>query len=57
MVAAARFDAVLLDAGGVLVMPDPTVLAPLLTPYGGSADYAAHVGRTGCLARQHPRER
>jgi putative hydrolase of the HAD superfamily len=37
-----RFDAVLFDAGGVLVMPDPTVLAPLLTPYGGSADYAVH---------------
>jgi putative hydrolase of the HAD superfamily len=37
-----RFDAVLFDAGGVLVMPDPTVLAPLLVPYGGSADYAVH---------------
>jgi putative hydrolase of the HAD superfamily len=37
-----RFDAVLFDAGGVLVLPDPTVLAPLLVPYGGSADYAVH---------------
>src|SRR5215207_10562418 len=37
-----RFDAVLFDAGGVLVMPDPTVLAPLLTPYGGSADFSVH---------------
>ena len=25
-----RFDAVLFDAGGVLVLPDPTVLGPLL---------------------------
>lgn len=32
----ARFDAILFDAGGVLVLPDPTVLAPLLAPYGGS---------------------
>ena len=39
---AARFDAVLFDAGGVLVMPDPTVLAPLLSPLGGSVDPAVH---------------
>ena len=38
----ARFDAVLFDAGGVLVMPDPTVLGPLLLPYGGSLDPAIH---------------
>ncbi|MDJ0769135.1 MAG: HAD-IIIA family hydrolase [Ilumatobacter sp.] len=31
-----RFDAVLFDAGGVLVLPDPTVLVPLLAPLGGS---------------------
>ena len=37
-----RFDAVLFDAGGVLVMPDPTVLAPLLAPLGGSVDPAVH---------------
>lgn len=36
------FDAVLFDAGGVLVLPDPTVLTPLLAPYGGSSDLAAH---------------
>jgi putative hydrolase of the HAD superfamily len=36
------FDAVLLDAGGVLVLPDPTVLAPLLAPYGGSREIARH---------------
>jgi len=37
-----RFDAVLFDAGGVLVLPDPTVLGPLLAPYGGDADLAGH---------------
>ena len=30
-----RFKAILLDAGGVLVLPDPTVLGPLLSYYGG----------------------
>lgn len=38
----ARFDAVLFDAGGVLVLPDPTVLAPLLAPYGGADTVDAH---------------
>lgn len=38
----ARFDAVLFDAGGVLVLPDPTVLAPLLAPYGGDTSIEAH---------------
>ncbi len=36
-------EAVLFDAGGVLVVPDPTVLAPLLAPYGASQDHGAHV--------------
>jgi putative hydrolase of the HAD superfamily len=35
-------DAVLFDAGGVLVLPDPTVLAPLLAPYGGDPAIDAH---------------
>ena len=35
-------DAVLFDAGGVLVLPDPTVLAPLLAPYGGDPTIQAH---------------
>ena len=39
---AKRFDAVLFDAGGVLVLPDPTVIAPLLVQYGGSTDSDAH---------------
>lgn len=38
----ARFDAIWLDAGGVLVLPDPTVLAPLLAYYGGSTDVDRH---------------
>jgi putative hydrolase of the HAD superfamily len=36
-------DAYLFDAGGVLVLPDPTVLAPLLAPYGGSPSIDDHV--------------
>lgn len=36
------FDAVLLDAGGVLVLPDPTVLGPLLAPLGGDSSIDAH---------------
>jgi putative hydrolase of the HAD superfamily len=36
-------DAYLFDAGGVLVLPDPTVLAPLLAPYGGSTSIDDHV--------------
>jgi FMN phosphatase YigB (HAD superfamily) len=38
----ARFDAVLFDAGGVLVLPDPTVIAPLLGYYGGDTSIDAH---------------
>jgi putative hydrolase of the HAD superfamily len=37
-----RFDAVLFDAGGVLVLPDPTVIGPLLARYGGSLSIDAH---------------
>ena len=36
------FDAVLFDAGGVLVLPDPTVFGPLLAPYGGNTDLDRH---------------
>ena len=39
----ARFDAIWFDAGGVLVLPDPTVIAPLLAFYGGSDDTDDHV--------------
>lgn len=37
------YDAVWFDAGGVLVLPDPTVIAPLLEPYGGAAELDHHV--------------
>ena len=37
-----RFDAIWFDAGGVLVLPDPTVLGPLLTYFGGSPDIDRH---------------
>lgn len=36
------FDAIWFDAGGVLVLPDPTVIAALLEPYGGSGDVDRH---------------
>jgi putative hydrolase of the HAD superfamily len=35
-------DGVLFDAGGVLVLPDPAVLGPLLVVYGGDPSFAAH---------------
>jgi putative hydrolase of the HAD superfamily len=37
-----RFDAVWFDAGGVLVLPDPTVLGPLLAYYGAAAGVDRH---------------
>jgi HAD superfamily hydrolase (TIGR01549 family) len=37
------FDAVLFDVGGVLALPDPTVIGPLLAPYGASTDADVHV--------------
>ena len=37
-----RFDAVLFDAGGVLVLPDPLVLGPLLAYYGGDESIESH---------------
>lgn len=39
---APRFDAVIFDAGGVLVLPDPTVLAPLLSYFGASSETERH---------------
>jgi putative hydrolase of the HAD superfamily len=38
----ARFKAILFDAGGVLVLPDPTVLGPLLAYYGGDPSIEAN---------------
>lgn len=37
-----RFDAVIFDAGGVLVLPDPLVLGPLLAYYGGDPSVETH---------------
>ena len=37
-----RFDAILFDAGGVLVLPDPLVLGPLLAFYGGNPSIELH---------------
>ena len=42
MIGLDEIDAVWLDAGGVLVLPDPTVLGPLLVVYGGDATIGAH---------------
>ena len=35
-------DAILFDAGGILVLPDPTVLGPLLAYYGGDPSIDRH---------------
>ena len=37
------FDAILFDAGGIFVLPDPTVLQPLLSFYGAGADHGEYV--------------
>jgi putative hydrolase of the HAD superfamily len=37
-----RFDAILFDVGGILVLPDPTILGPLLAYYGGDPSIDAH---------------
>lgn len=42
-VSTADFDAILFDAGGILVLPDPTVLGPLLAYYGGDPSIERHV--------------
>ena len=39
---AQNFDAILFDAGGVLLLPDPTVLGPLLAYHAGDPSIAAH---------------
>ena len=47
------FDAIIFDAGGILVLPDPTVLAPLLAPYGGSTSIDDHALRCQRREAQH----
>ena len=39
---AQNFDAILFDAGGILLLPDPTVLGPLLAYHGGDPSVATH---------------
>jgi putative hydrolase of the HAD superfamily len=39
----ARFKAILFDAGGVLVLPDPTVLGPLMAYYGGDPSVESNI--------------
>lgn len=48
-----RFDAVLFDAGGVLVLPDPGVLGPLLAYYGAvtAPDVHARAHYAGMAAK------
>jgi putative hydrolase of the HAD superfamily len=41
-VLAQNFDAILFDAGGILLLPDPTVLGPLLAYHGGDPSVAGH---------------
>lgn len=36
----ARFDAVLFDVGGVLVVPDPVSIGAAISPFGGTSDIA-----------------
>ena len=59
----ARFDAVLFDAGGVLVLPDPKVLAPLIAYYGGDDRHETYVrahyagmARLDRFAAQHDKD-
>jgi putative hydrolase of the HAD superfamily len=41
-VAHPNFDAILFDAGGIFLLPDPTILGPLLAYHGGDPGVAAH---------------
>lgn len=61
MPTAADFDVILLDVGGVLMLPDPAVLGPLLAYYGGDpspdvhhrAHYGAMAVRSAAAAGEH----
>jgi putative hydrolase of the HAD superfamily len=50
-----RFDAVLFDAGGIFIVPDPVAIAPILGPLGGSVDtnsvVRAHYAALNALER------
>ena len=51
----AQYDAILFDAGGVFVIPDPAVLAPTLAYYGATLDHdqyhRAHYGAMAAKSR------
>ncbi|MTA39825.1 MAG: HAD hydrolase-like protein [Actinobacteria bacterium] len=51
----AEYDAILFDAGGVFVIPDPAVLAPTLAYYGATLDHdqyhRAHYGAMAAKSR------
>ena len=51
----AEYDAILFDAGGVFLIPDPAVLAPTLSYYGASSDpllyVRAHYGAMAAKSR------
>lgn len=38
-----NFDAILFDAGGIFLLPDPTILGPLLAYHQGDPSVSAHV--------------
>ena len=40
---ARNFDAILFDAGGIFLLPDPTVLGPLLAYHGGDTAISIHL--------------
>jgi putative hydrolase of the HAD superfamily len=42
-VAHPNFDAILFDAGGIFLLPDPTILGPLLAYHQGDPSVSAHV--------------
>jgi putative hydrolase of the HAD superfamily len=42
VVALPNFDAILFDVGGILLLPDPTVLGPLLAYHGGDPAISTH---------------
>jgi hypothetical protein len=49
------YDAILFDAGGVFLIPDPAVMAPTLAYYGASTDpqlyVRAHYGAMAAKSR------
>ena len=51
-----QYDAILFDAGGVFLIPDPAVLAPTLAYYGAATDeetyVRAHYGAIAAKSRQ-----